>query len=138
MKSLDDLCRQEERIIAKHPYLLDVDFRPVVQSSLTAAEIARFMDDAWKHTYQGRERFIYDEPYLRWAFGWKGFDSDLSLLACKGERLVGFILLQGPYPGRQRPALPGGDHQGTVRRAYHPVPIPATGSKTSFCPPETS
>ncbi|SMP71828.1 hypothetical protein SAMN06295888_11823 [Desulfonatronum zhilinae] len=91
MKTLDDLRRQEERIIAKHPYLLDVDFRPVVQSGLTAAEIARFMDDAWKHTYQGRERFIYDEPYPRWAFGWKGFDSDLSLLACKGERLVGCV-----------------------------------------------
>lgn len=53
------------------------------------AEITRFMDDAWKHTYQGRERFIYDEPYLRWAFGWQGFDSDLSLLAYKGEKLVG-------------------------------------------------
>jgi hypothetical protein len=91
MKTLDHLRKQEERIIAKHPYLLDVDFRPVSQSGLTVAELTRFMDDAWKHTYQGRERFIYDEPYLQWAFGWKGFDSDLSLLAYKGERLVGGV-----------------------------------------------
>lgn len=108
MKSLDDLRRQEERIIAKHPYLLDVDFRPVAQFGLTMAEITRFMDDAWKHTYQGRERFIYDEPYLRWAFGWKGFDSDLSLLACKGDKLVGGgVLHQGPSPSARVGSPPG-------------------------------
>ncbi|WP_291323296.1 hypothetical protein [Desulfonatronospira sp.] len=89
MKTLDDLRLQEKRIIAKHPYLLDVDFRPVSQTDLTMAEIARFMDTSWKHTYQGRERFIYDEPYLRWTFGWKGFDSDLSILSYKGAKLVG-------------------------------------------------
>ena len=37
MKTLDDLCLQEKRIIARHPYQLDVDFRPVSQSGLTGA-----------------------------------------------------------------------------------------------------
>jgi hypothetical protein len=104
MKTIDHLRKQEERIIAKHPYLLDVDFKPVSQSGLTVAELTRFMDDAWKHTYQGRERFIYDEPYLQWAFGWKGFDSDLSLLAYKGERLVagGFFTPRTVSYGQRR------------------------------------
>ncbi|SDB60962.1 Acetyltransferase (GNAT) domain-containing protein [Desulfonatronum thiosulfatophilum] len=92
MKTLDDIHRQEERIIARHPYLLDVDFRPVSQSGMTFSEIARFMDASWRDTYQGRERFIDDEPYLRWAFGWKGFDSEQSLLAFKNGRLVGGVL----------------------------------------------
>ncbi len=104
MKTLDALRKQEERIIARHSYLLDVEFRPVSQSGLTVAELTRFMDDAWKHTYQGWERFIYDEPYLQWAFGLKGFDSDMSPLAYKGERRKAATTF---LPWR------GGAHQGT-------------------------
>ncbi|GAB6058651.1 hypothetical protein [Desulfonatronum parangueonense] len=54
MKTLDDLRKQEERIIARHPYLLDVDFCPVSQSGLTVTELTQFMDDSWKHTYHTR------------------------------------------------------------------------------------
>jgi hypothetical protein len=92
MKNLNDILRQEEKIISKHPYLLDVEFKKVSDTNLSIKEIADFIDVSWKDTYKGKERFIYDESYLRWAYGFNGFNNNSSLCALKDNNLIGIIL----------------------------------------------
>lgn len=92
MKSLNDILKQEEKIISKHPYLLDVEFKKVSDTNLSLKEIADFIDLSWKDTYKGKERFIYDESYLKWAYGFNGLESENSLCAYKGDKLVGIQL----------------------------------------------
>lgn len=92
MRNLNDILRQEEKIISKHPYLLDVEFKKVSDTNLSTKEIAEFIDVSWKDTYKGKERFIYDESYLKWAYGFNGLKSENSLCAYKGDKLVGLLL----------------------------------------------
>jgi len=79
IKTEEDIQRQKEILIEKHPNLKKFSVIPARDAFSDFKAIASFVDDSWQDSYKEQERFDYNEDYLKWVFGKDGFNSEKSI-----------------------------------------------------------
>ena len=94
IKTLEDIRQQQRVLCEKCEDLGKLEIVPVREAfeRLDFEGLAEFVEASWRDSYGERDRFDYDQDYLRWAIGEEGFDSDLSIAAREDGQLRGVFL----------------------------------------------
>ncbi len=95
MKTTNDILGQKQMLFDKNQYLIDVQVNRV--ADIFAGEnmlplLEEYIEESWANTYGDLERFVYNQDFLRWAFGYQGLDSKSSVAMRKNHQTIAVIL----------------------------------------------
>jgi len=89
--SLQDVERQKDALLQKHPELKDLHVVPLCDSGLSYQELSDFIEKCWRHDYEDKPRIVFSPDLLEFSIPEIKYDR-VSTIARNGPDLVGLVL----------------------------------------------
>jgi hypothetical protein len=95
IKTLQDVKDQKDELLRKKPALEHIEIKPLstIFGKDKLKELADYIHHCWADTYGPKQdMFDYDAEYIKRVFGLGGLDSNQSLIATQGGKVLGVSL----------------------------------------------
>jgi hypothetical protein len=90
--SLEDVKRQKDALLKKHPELKDLHVVPLCDSGLSYQELSDFIENCWRYNYGDQVRMSFCPEFLEFIVGPLKSDC-FSATSLHGDNLVGLVLV---------------------------------------------